>query len=217
MELSEVPATGDLSDADMARLAAALAPMARGGRDLTAAAAEVRATLAEVIRLEREVRAAVDEATATSKEVVEQTLPPYWPYLLGATIVLALSGFLVMEAPGIRLPYIAGVALLLLGLLVHFATRLYRRSKVLGPLQNRFEEREGRARELFHAVAPLEERLRDQGFALVTDTYVPFGPAVETLAAGGPEAEDLARKLAQFVTGDDSRPPPEAATDPGPG
>ena len=39
-----------------------------------------------------------------SKDILSYTLPPYWPYLSGSAILLAASGFFIIEFPEARFP-----------------------------------------------------------------------------------------------------------------
>jgi len=174
---------------------------------LRAAATTIAPDLQVLAEKERLVRQTVDAATTSAKEIVEYTLPPYWPFMLGAAILMALSGFLVMDWPQWRLPYIAGVGMAMLGLIAHYAWRLVRRARVIRPLQDRFEEEEGGARSLFGEIGLLEEALRAAGFDLETETFLPFAPAVGRLAEPGAEGDAARAKLTRFVTGDTERQP----------
>ena len=157
------------------------------------------------------MRHAVDEATLSAKDIVAYTLPPYWPFMLGASILLALSGFLVMDAPQWRLPYIVSVGLLLLAMGIHYAWRLFKRSQVIGPLQERFEARENAARDLFGEIAGLEKALQAAGFELSTESFLPFAPPVRRMAGDGQDGVEARNRLTQFVTGDAARQLPEGA------
>jgi hypothetical protein len=219
VELAEIPVPDVLGDDALARLAAALAPMVDTDADreagLRGAAATITADLDALADLELQVRRTVDEATIASKEIVAYTLPPYWPFMLGSAILMALSGFFVMDMPQWRLPYIMFVGFAMLALGAHYFWRLYRRSQVIGPLQDKFEEREGAARALFGEVAALERSLAAAGFALETETFMPFAPFVRTLASEGEDADAARHRLTQIVTGDVQRRPSEDAANPG--
>jgi hypothetical protein len=217
VELAQIPVPEVLGDEDFSRLSAALSPLIadHGGGEagVRGAAASIAEDLDRLAQLEREVRSTVDEATTSAKEIVDITLPPYWPWLLAASIAMALSGFFVMDAPQWRLPYIVGVGLALIAMGVHYFWRLYRRSQVIGPLQDRFDEREDAARELFGEIAALENSLEADGFALTTESFLPFAAPVRALATEGAKGDEARRRLTNFVTSDETRQadsPPKA-------
>jgi len=155
----------------------------------------------------------VDQATATSKEIIETTLPPYWPHMLGSAMMLALSGFLIMAKPELRLPFIAFIGLLLLGLIAHYAWRLASRARRIKPMQERFDAADLRSHDLFHELSETEQALRARGFELETESYLPFRPVFEVLADPGADGEALRRRLARFVTGDVQRHSEDAPED----
>lgn len=220
MELAEIPVPEVLGDEDFTRLATALSPIIaeHGGGEagMRGAAASITSDLDRLADLEQQVRAAVDEATRSAKAIVDNTLPPYWPWLLGASIAMALSGFFVMDAPQWRLPYIVVVGVVLIALGVHYFWRLYRRSGVIGPLQERFEEREETARELFGEIAELERALQGAGFDLTTESFLPYAPPVRALASDGADGDETRQRLTQFVTGDETRQDGEGGDESGP-
>ncbi len=213
VELSEIEVPESLGDEALGRLAAAFKPMLDPDDDvaeaLRGAASSIAADLKVLAEKERRVRQSVDAATTSAKQIVDYTLPPYWPFMLGASILMALSGFLVMDRPQWRLPFIVSVGVAMLGLLGHYAWRLARRARVIRPLQDGFEEQEGSARSLFEEIGAMEEALRAAGFDLETETFLPFAPAVERLATPGPEGDAERARLTRFVTGDTERQSPD--------
>jgi len=187
------------------KLGDAFHPMLAASNDLQAAARLVSGTLEVLAGHERSVRATVDDATAISKEIVENTLPPYWPYMLGTCIALALSGFVIMGQPDMRLPFIAGIGFLLGGLVAHYGWRLLRRGQLVAPLQERFDAAEQDTHRLFAELTALEQELSELGFRLETDSYLPYQPIVARLAEGNANEEDWFGALTEFVTGDAKR------------
>ena len=200
VELSDLPIPDVLDDERLARLGRALSPLVVAEGDLHHAARTVHDDLTRVMDLEVEIRAAMDEATATSRAIVTHTLPPYWPYLLGASVALALSGFFILARPDLRLPFIAGIGVLLLTLTAHYGWRLLRRARTLRPLQARFDELERQSHDLFHEVAPIEESLRRRGFDLETESFLPYRTAILALCEDGSEGDAFRERVTLLVT-----------------